>query len=60
VPGPALTVINWQPFITAVVSVTSETTFDTASLQFIAPVDMYTTSDALDKYLVFPKTNILV
>ena len=60
VPGPALSVINWQPFITAIVSVTSETTFDTASLQFIAPVDMYTTSDALDKYLVFPKTNILV
>jgi hypothetical protein len=29
-------------------------------MQFIAPVDMYTTSDALDKYLVFPKTNILV
>lgn len=60
VPGPALTVINWQPFITAVVSVSSETTFDEASMQFIAPVDMYTTSDALDKYLVFPKTNILV
>lgn len=60
VPGPALTAINWQPFITAVVSVSSETTFDEASMQFIAPVDMYTTSDALDKYLVFPKTNILV
>jgi len=60
VPGPALTLINWQPFITAVVSVSSETTFDEASMQFIAPVDMYTTSDALDKYLVFPKTNILV
>jgi len=60
VPGPALTSINWQPFITAVVSVSSETTFDEASMQFIAPVDMYTTSDALDKYLVFPKTNILV
>ena len=59
-PGPALTVINWQPFITAVVSISSETTFDEASMQFLAPVDMYTTSDALDKYLVFPKTNILV
>jgi len=46
--------------ITAVTTVTSQTTFDDASLQFIAPVDMYSTSDALDKYLVFPKSNILV
>jgi hypothetical protein len=38
----------------------NETTFDEASMQFIAPVDMYDTSDALDKYLVFPKANILV
>ena len=60
VPGAALTVINWQPLITAITTVSSETTFDDASLQFIAPVDMYSTSDALDKYLVFPKSNILV
>ena len=60
VPGAALTVINWQPLITAITTVSSETTFDDASLQFIAPVDMYSTSDTLDKYLVFPKTNILV
>jgi len=60
VPGAGLTVINWQPLITAVTTVSSETTFDNASMQFIAPVDMYSTSDALDKYLVFPKTNILV
>jgi hypothetical protein len=60
VPGSSLTVINWQPLIIATQSVSSETTFDDASMQFIAPVDMYDTSDALDKYLVFPKQNILV
>jgi len=59
-PGPALTLINWQPLITAVTVIGNETTFDEASMQFIAPVDMYDTSDALDKYLVFPKSNILV
>jgi hypothetical protein len=59
-PGPALTLINWQPLITAVTVIGNETTFDQASMQFIAPVDMYDTSDALDKYLVFPKSNILV
>jgi hypothetical protein len=37
------------------------TTFDGNSLQFIAPVIMYNTSDSqiYDKYLVFPKRNIL-
>ena len=59
-PGPGLTLINWQPLITVVTVIGNETTFDEASMQFIAPVDMYDTSDALDKYLVFPKSNILV
>ena len=59
-PGPGLTVINWQPLLSTIVVIGDETTFDQASLQFIAPVDMYDTSDALDKYLVFPKSNILV
>jgi len=36
------------------------TTFDGASMQFTAPVDMYNPSDRNDKYLVFPKANILV
>ena len=36
------------------------TTFDDAGLQFEAPVDMYNPSDRNDKYLVFPKANILV
>ena len=59
-PGPGLTLINWQPLITSITVVGNETTFDEGSMQFIAPVDTYTTSDALDKYLVFPKANILV
>jgi hypothetical protein len=40
-----------------------QTTFDGNSLKFIAPVDMYagTLADAqvYDKYLVFPRRNIL-
>lgn len=59
-PGPGFTLISWLPLITSVTVVGDQTTFDQDSMQFIAPVDMYTTSDALDKYLVFPKANILV
>ena len=59
-PGAGLTLINWQSLITVITVIGNETTFDEASMQFIAPVDMYDTSDALDKYLVFPKQNILV
>jgi hypothetical protein len=59
-PGSGLTLINWQSLITVITVIGNETTFDEASMQFIAPVDMYDTSDALDKYLVFPKSNILV
>ena len=35
------------------------TVFDGNSLKFIAPVDMYSSTTAYDKYLVFPKRNIL-
>jgi hypothetical protein len=35
------------------------TTFDGTSMRFEAPVDMYSDTDAFDKYLVFPKRNIL-
>ena len=59
-PASGLTLINWQPLITSITVIGNETTFDEGSMQFIAPVDQYTTSDALDKYLVFPKANILV
>ena len=35
------------------------TTFDGGSMQFTAPVDMYSNTNAYDKYLVFPRRNIL-
>jgi len=35
------------------------TVFDGNSLKFIAPVDMYSNTQIYDKYLVFPKRNIL-
>ena len=38
---------------------TTETVFDENSLKFIAPVDMYSDTQAYDKYLVFPKRTIL-
>jgi hypothetical protein len=38
----------------------SATTFDGTSMRFEAPVDNYSNTDAFDKYLVFPKRNILV
>ena len=56
-PGEGLTQISWLPQITVL---STETTFDEGSLQFIAPVDMYNPTDTYDKYLVFPKSNILV
>lgn len=56
-PGEGLTEISWL-FLPTVV--TTETVFDANSLQFIEPVDMYDPTDTYDKYLVFPKSNILV
>jgi hypothetical protein len=38
----------------------SATTFDENSIVFEAPVDNYSNTDAFDKYLVFPRQNILV
>ena len=35
------------------------TTIDQNSLRFEAPVDNYTNTDIYDKYLVFPRRNIL-
>lgn len=37
----------------------NETTFDVASLRFVSPVDTYEYTDEYNKYLLFPKTNIL-
>jgi len=56
-PGQGLTLISWLPLVTIT---TTETTFDEGSMAFEAPVDMYDPTDAYDKYLVFPKANILV
>lgn len=36
------------------------TTFDANSLRFEAPVDMYSNTEEYNKYLVFPRRNILV
>jgi hypothetical protein len=61
-PGNApqdLIYVKWLPLITATTVVSTETIFDEGSLQFIEPVDMYDPSDRSDKYLVFPKANIL-
>ena len=56
-PGTGLTQISWLPLETVA---TTETIFDGGSLAFEAPVDMYDPTDQYDKYLVFPKANILV
>ena len=58
-PAPNLTRVNWQPLITAVPVIVDQTVFDGNSLQFVEPVDMYDVSDSSDKYLIFPKVNIL-
>jgi hypothetical protein len=52
--------VNWQPLISATIVLSDETTFDQGSLQFIEPVDIYDPTDEFDKYLIFPKDNILV
>ena len=55
-PGPGLTDISWLALVTVT---TTETTFDQNSVAFEEPLDMYDPTDQYDKYLVFPKTNIL-
>lgn len=55
-PAEGQTKISWLPLPTVV---TSETIFDGGSIQFVDPVDMYDASQNYDKYLVFPKANIL-
>ncbi len=56
-PGTGFTRVSWLPFATVV---TTETTFDQGSMEFIEPIDTYNPGDTYDKYLVFPKQNILV
>ena len=57
VPGTDLTMISWLALTTVV---QGETIFDQGSMAFVDPVDMYDASQTYDKYLVFPKSNILV
>jgi hypothetical protein len=64
VDPPVFTPVTWtNSFGNAVVWTNNyngeETVFDGNSLKFIEPVDMYSNSQAYDKYLVFPKQNIL-
>jgi len=56
-PAQGYTLIAWTNVPEAT---TTETTFDGGSMAFIQPVDMYDPTDRDDKYLVFPKANILV
>jgi hypothetical protein len=56
-PAQGYNLINW---INVPASNSTETTFDGTSMAFEAPVDMYDPTDRDDKYLVFPKANILV
>jgi hypothetical protein len=60
----ALEVVNWVNNDLEIVDWRNTyngqpTVFDHNSLQFIAPVDMYSNTTDYDKYLVFPKRNIL-
>jgi hypothetical protein len=58
-PAPDLTVVNWQPLLNVAPVITDETIFDGGSVAWVEPVDMYDPTDRYDKYLVFPKVNIL-
>lgn len=56
-PAQGYSLVAW---INVPASNSTETTFDGGSMAFIQPVDMYDPTDRDDKYLVFPKANILV
>lgn len=55
-PTPGLTRVTWS-YIPEPPS--EETVFDAGSTRFINIADRWTSTDAFDKYLVFPRTNIL-
>lgn len=55
-PAQGFTQVNWAALVP---DIASETIFDQGSMQFIDPVDMYDPGERYDKYLVFPKHNIL-
>lgn len=56
-PAQGYTVVNW---IQVPESNLGETTFDQGSMAFEVPLDMYDPTDRFDKYLVYPKSNVLV
>lgn len=64
VDPPTFTSVNWVNDVNDIVTWTNsydgdQTTFDQNSMMFIDPVDMYSNTQVYDKYLVFPKKNIL-
>ncbi len=56
-PPDGLTRVTWTPVPEGS---STQTIFDEGSVAWIEPVDMYDPTDTYDKYLVFPKANILV
>jgi hypothetical protein len=56
-PPAGLTRVTWT---LVQESSSTQTIFDEGSVAWIEPVDMYDPTDTYDKYLVFPKANILV
>lgn len=55
-PASGFTRVNWA---TLIPDYSTPTIFDQGSMQFIDPVDMYDPGESHDRYLVFPKHNIL-
>lgn len=55
-PAPGLSRVAWHA---VEVVLAKQTTFDQNSMQFVDPVDMYDPTDRYDRYLLFPKVNIL-
>ena len=62
-PVPAGTALTnttfWERISQATTFDNNTTIFDGNGTRFIAPVDMYSTTQAYDRYLVFPRKNII-
>jgi len=56
-PPSGLTRVTWT---LVQESSSTQTIFDEGSVAWVEPVDMYDPTDTYDKYLVFPKANILI
>ena len=57
--NPATQSWNPPPVETTFDVDTEATTFDHGSVDWVEPIDQYNPTDTSDKYLVFPKVNIL-